>query len=103
MVSLTLISVHIVLTKFKVNRQFLFSEIGNKLPRKIAEEARMGNIPYIVMSMLADLEIQVPRKESEQILIGNFFHNLDSQLSAEVEKLELLNQLKSAFLQKMFI
>jgi len=63
----------------------------------------MGNIPYIVMSMLADLEIQVPRKESEQILIGNFFHNLDSQLSAEVEKLELLNQLKSAFLQKMFI
>ena len=92
-----------VLTKFKANRCFLFSEIGNKLPRKITEEARTGNIPYIVMDMLADLIIQVPKKTEEQILIGNFFYNLDTQLSIQVQKIDRLRQLKSAYLQKMFV
>ena len=41
-----------VLSEFKANRKFLFYEIGNKLPQKIAQEARTGSIPYIVIDML---------------------------------------------------
>ena len=92
-----------VLTSCKADRQFLFSEIGNKLPKKISEEARTGNIPYIVMDMLTELRIHLPCNIAEQIAIGNFFKNLDGQISAQQKKLNQLKQLKSAYLQKMFI
>ncbi|HEM5257539.1 TPA: restriction endonuclease subunit S, partial [Streptococcus suis] len=36
-----------VLTNFKVDRSYIFSEIAKKLPIKIQQEARTGNIPYI--------------------------------------------------------
>ncbi|HEM5311378.1 TPA: restriction endonuclease subunit S, partial [Streptococcus suis] len=40
-----------VLTNFKVDRSYIFSEIAKKLPIKIQQEVRTGNIPYIVLSM----------------------------------------------------
>jgi len=39
----------------------------------------------------------------EQIAIGNFFHNLDNQITSQAQKLEQLKQLKAAYLQKMFV
>ncbi|HEL1645663.1 TPA: restriction endonuclease subunit S, partial [Streptococcus suis] len=39
-----------VLTNFKVDRSYIFSEVAKKLPIKIQQEARIGNIPYIVLS-----------------------------------------------------
>jgi len=52
-----------------------------------------------------DLEEQcvfVP-EAAEQIIVGNLFHMLDEQISAQKKKLSQLKQLKSAYLQKMFI
>jgi len=71
-----------VLSGFKVDRQFVFSEISNNLPRKIAEEARTGNIPYIVMDMLTALKIIVPTL-SEQTAIGGFFRALDELIALQ--------------------
>jgi type I restriction enzyme S subunit len=92
-----------VLTNFNVDRQFLFSEIGNKLPKKIAEEVRAGNIPYIVMDMLTGLRIKVPSEPDEQIAIGSFFRTLDEQITAQQSRIEQVTQLKAAYLQKMFV
>ena len=39
----------------------------------------------------------------EQTAIGNFFKNFDEQISAQTDKLDKLKQLKSAYLQKMFV
>ena len=47
-------------------------------------------------------EILMPIKE-EQTSIGNFFHTLDEQITAQATKFEQLKQLKTAYLQKMFI
>ena len=65
-----------VLSDFSADRQYLYSEIGRELPKKIAAEARTGNIPYIVMNMLTDLEISVPIAEEQQ-KIGKYFGQLD--------------------------
>ncbi|MCL2610048.1 MAG: restriction endonuclease subunit S [Defluviitaleaceae bacterium] len=92
-----------VLTSFQVDRRFLFPEIGNRLPKKIAVEARAGNIPYIVMEMLTDLKVWIPSDIKEQTAIGTFFFNLDEQIALQSQKLEQLKQLKSAYLQKMFV
>ena len=78
-----------VLTKFSANRSFIFIEIGNKLPRKIQQESRAGNIPYIVMDMLTDLKIVLPSL-AEQEKIGNFFNELNSLITLHQRKVKYL-------------
>ena len=90
-----------VLSAFQANRKFLFYEIGNKLPQKIAQEARTGNIPYIVMDMLTDLQIFIP-PEHEQSKIGEYFSNLDRLITLHQRKCEQLKELKKFMLQNMF-
>ena len=75
-----------VITGFQADRQFLFFEIGNKLPKKISQEARTGNIPYIVMDMLTELQIMIPKK-SEQEKIGQYVQHLDNLITLHQRKL----------------
>ncbi|MCL2398613.1 MAG: restriction endonuclease subunit S, partial [Defluviitaleaceae bacterium] len=49
-----------------------------------------------------DMQITAPCKK-EQVAIGNFFRNLDNQITTQTQKLEQLKQLKAAYLQKMFV
>ena len=83
-----------VLSAFQANRKFLFYEIGNKLQQKIAQEARTGNIPYIVMDMLTDLQIFIP-PEHEQSKIGEYFSNLDHLIT--LHQREVFYTLKQIF------
>ncbi|AKP66361.1 restriction endonuclease subunit S [Companilactobacillus ginsenosidimutans] len=92
-----------VLQEFLVDRSFIFSEIGNKLPKKIKQEARTGNIPYIVMDMLTELKLSIPQNNSEQQKIGSFFKQLDDTIDLHQRKLEKLQELKKGYLQKMFV
>lgn len=91
-----------VLQDFVVDRSFLFSEVGNKLPKKINQEARTGNIPYIVMDMLTQLKLSIPQDEAEQSKIGSFFKQLDNTIALHQRMLDLLKEQKKGFLQKMF-
>lgn len=70
-----------VLTGILADRRYLFSEIGNRLPAKIQEEARMGNIPYIVLNMLTELDISLPTNSDEQHQIGTIFDQLDNLIT----------------------
>lgn len=92
-----------VLQEFLVDRSFIFSEIGNKLPKKIKQEARTGNIPYIVMDMLTELKLSIPQNNLEQQKIGSFFKQLDETIALHQRKLDLLKEQKKGFLQKMFV
>lgn len=85
-----------VLQEFLVDRSFIFSEIGNKLPKKIKQEARTGNIPYIVMDMLTELKLSIPQNNSEQQKIGSFFKQLDDTIALHQRKLDLLKETKKA-------
>lgn len=69
-----------VLSNFVADRHYLFYEIGNKLPIKIAQEARTGNIPYIVMDMLTGLKLYIPASD-EQNSIGIYFENIDNLIT----------------------
>lgn len=90
-----------VLTNFLADRKFLFYEINNKLPSKIKLEARTGSIPYIVIDMLTDLKISVPKKE-EQMKVGDFLSTLEATISLNQRKLYKLKQLKKSLLQELF-
>ena len=90
-----------VLSAFQANREFLFYEIGNKLPKKISQEARTGNIPYIVMDMLTDLQLSIPC-EQEQRKLGEFMMSLDHLITLHQHKCDETKKLKKCMLQKMF-
>lgn len=92
-----------VLQNFLADRNFLFSEIGNKLPKKINQEARNGNIPYIVMDMLTELKLTLPISDTEQQMIGIFLKQLDNLITVNQRRVDLLKQEKKALLQKMFV
>jgi len=49
------------------------------------------------------LKLIVPEKIQEQAAIGNFFRILDNQISDQQTKTDILKQLKSAYLQNMFV
>lgn len=91
-----------VLSNFLVDRRFIYSEIGRKLPSKIQQEARTGNIPYIVMDMLTKLDICLPSLP-EQEYIGTFFQDLDKAIAKQEEKVNQLKESKQTLLRKMFI
>ena len=91
-----------VLSNFLVDRSFIYSEIGRKLPSKIQQEARTGNIPYIVMDMLTKLDICLP-SFPEQEYIGSFFQDLDKAIVKQEGKVNQLKESKQTLLRKMFI
>ncbi|NQM40756.1 restriction endonuclease subunit S [Streptococcus suis] len=91
-----------VLTNFKVDRRYIFSEIAKKLPIKIQQEARTGNIPYIVLSMLTELSISLPTLP-EQEAIGSFFSTLDQEIAQVEDKLASLKEMKKTLLRKLFV
>ena len=91
-----------VLSNFLVDRSFIYSEIGRKLPSKIQQEARTVNIPYIVMDMLTKLDICLPSLP-EQEAIGSFFQDLDKAIAKHEEKVNQLKESKQTLLRKMFI
>ena len=91
-----------VLTNFKVDRSYIFSEVAEKLPMKIQQEARTGNIPYIVLSMLTELSISLPSLP-EQEAIGTFFRTLDQEIAQVEDKLASLKEMKKTLLRKLFV
>ena len=91
-----------VLSNFLADRSFIYSEIGRKLPSKIQQEARTGNIPYIVMDMLTKLDICLPSLP-EQTAIGSFLQDLDKAIATQEEKVNQLKESKQTLLRKIFI
>ncbi|MCO0832619.1 restriction endonuclease subunit S [Fructobacillus sp. W13] len=69
-----------VLQNMKIDRTFLYVSISKALPRKIQEEARTGNIPYIVMDMLTSLSFKVPEID-EQMKLGTLISNVEQVIT----------------------
>lgn len=90
-----------VLRNFSADRSFIFYSTRIRLPKKISEEARTGNIPYIVMDMLTELGLSIPDL-AEQTRIGGYFREVDRLIGLQQRKHDKLVTLKKAMLQKMF-
>ena len=68
----------------------------------IKKNPTIGAQPNLSLEQIRDLIIYTPSRK-EQTVIGNFFYNLDNQITAQNQKVEQLKQLKAAYLQKMFV
>lgn len=85
-----------------LNKAYLFEYL--KSNENEIMQLRIGSgLPNIQKNSLLEFKIMYPAKLSEQNFIGNFFMNLDEQISLYQQKLEKLKNLKQSLLSKMFV
>ncbi|GLC78491.1 restriction endonuclease subunit S domain-containing protein, partial [Lacrimispora brassicae] len=75
----------------------------NEVAQYAAEGARNHGLLNIATSDFFDTMLTMPTNSNEQAVIEDFFLMLDGQIMAQEQKLSQLKQLKSAYLQKMFV
>ena len=80
---------------------FIYS-MGSRIKEYALKNASGSTFLEISGKGLSKMEVLIPSAE-EQYIIGNFFHNLDEQITTQQTKLDKLKQLKQAYLQKMFV
>ncbi len=85
----------------KLDSYFIFSRTQEL--KKYGETVGAGST-FVEVSgkQMSRMPMLIPQRE-EQVAIGTFFRSLDAQIATESAKLEQLKQLKSAYLQRMFV
>lgn len=76
--------------------------MGSKIKEYALKNASGSTFLEISGKNLGRMKLSIPAF-AEQIVIGNFFRNLDYQIAAQQQRLIQLKQLKLAYLQKMFL
>ncbi len=75
----------------------------NEVAQYAAEGARNHGLLNIAASDFFETKLTMPIDSNEQIAIGRFFLKIEEQIFNQAQKFENLKQLKSAYLQRMFI
>ena len=84
---------------FDIDKYFLFANLtANSLKKYVTGGAQ----PQLTRDVLVKVPITLPNAD-EQEKIGSFFRQLDETITLHHSKLDKLNLLKQALLQKMFI
>ncbi|MFF5514236.1 restriction endonuclease subunit S [Staphylococcus capitis] len=84
------------------NKFFLNLFQTHSFKKKLKRNQVVSAQPGIYLGDLGKFQIKFPLNLKEQNKIGNFFSKLDRQIELEEEKLELLEQQKKGYIQKVF-
>lgn len=83
---------------------FLYSEIqGEKFQTELNNRKSTSAQPGIYLGDLSEIPLDTPPNLKEQEEIGKFFSEINSLLTLHQRKLEMLKNVKQAFLEKMFV
>ena len=89
-----------VLMDFTENILFIKYYLDIHLKYKINIENNKGNIPYIVLNTIKDMEIKFPSLE-EQEKIGGYLSLLDAEIDNLKKQKELIKEMKKGAMQKL--
>ena len=88
----------------EISSEFLYSEIqGQKFQKELNDRKSTSAQPGIYLGDLGAIPIEFPTSDEEQTKVGRYFRNLDHLITLHQRKLEKLQNLKKAMLEKMFI
>lgn len=76
--------------------------VENQLRRIVSSGARMDGLLNISFDEYASITLLLPTI-SEQNAIAKYFHNLDNLITLQQKKIDKLQHIKKAFLDKMFV
>ena len=89
-----------VLMDFTENILFIKYYLDIHLKYKINIENNKGNVPYIVLNTIKDMEIKFPSLE-EQEKIGGYLSLLDAEIDNLKKQKELIKEMKRGAMQKL--
>ena len=100
-------SLYIVFGPTKVNSDYLVSYFDSsywykQLSMISTEGVRNHGLLNVSPNDFFDMNLSIPHDDKEQQKIGNFFTKLDKLLDLQQQKIEKLELLKKALLQKLF-
>lgn len=85
----------------KENPLFLTYYFNTKMKYEFAKRVEGASVSNLYYSYLEDIKLKIPDIR-EQEKLGKFFSKLDQQIELEEKKLELLEQQKKGYMQKIF-
>ncbi|EHL7170303.1 restriction endonuclease subunit S, partial [Staphylococcus pseudintermedius] len=91
-----------IITPINSDGRFISLYINGKGKHNLAKYAQGKSVVHLYNSDIKKLKFYLPSNNSEQQKIGDFFSKLDRQIELEEEKLELLEQQKRGYMQKIF-
>ncbi|UXV42449.1 restriction endonuclease subunit S [Staphylococcus simulans] len=91
-----------IITPINSDGRFISLYINGKGKYNLAKYAQGKSVVHLYNSDIKKLNFYLPTNMVEQKKIGNFFSKLDRQIELEEEKLELLEQQKRGYMQKIF-
>ncbi len=86
----------------KYDGKFISLSINGKNKSNLSKYAQGKSVVHLYNNDIKKLKIKFPIKNSEQRKIGDFFSKLDRHIELEEKKLELLEQQKKGYMQKIF-
>lgn len=86
----------------KYDGKFISLSINEKNKSNLSKYAQGKSVVHLYNNDIKKLKIKFPIKNSEQRKIGDFFSKLDRHIELEEKKLELLEQQKKGYMQKIF-
>jgi type I restriction enzyme S subunit len=86
----------------KANSRFIYPYIQRDFLKHIGAIKTETAVPHLSLNDIKNFPIGIT-SEDEQTKIGTYFHNFDNLISQHQQQLEILNNLKKACLEKMFV
>lgn len=91
-----------IITPINSDGRFISLYINGKGKYNLAKYAQGKSVVHLYNSDIKKLNFYLPTNMAEQQKIGIFFSKLDRQIELEEKKLELLEQQKKGYMQKIF-
>ena len=85
-----------------INSKFAFIYLNGPIRKSIKKMVQGGTQIYVNYSSIEKINAIVPKTMEEQRKIGDFFSKLDKLLDLQQQKVDKLELLKKALLQKLF-
>lgn len=85
----------------RVSAKYFYHYFSKNFYRRVMAMTAKTSVDSVRLEMIADMDITFP-SEAEQAKIVVVLDNLDNLITLHQRKLDLLKQLKQAYLQKMF-
>lgn len=91
-----------VLQNFDENIFYIKHYLKAYLKDRIAKEVNAGNIPFIKLNTLTDMNIQYPESKDEQQKIADILSTCDEVIEKTEETIEKYKQIKAGLMQNLF-
>lgn len=91
-----------ILTPKNVDGRFISLSLNGVNKLELSKYAQGKTVVHLYNNDIKKLKLSLPINFEEQQKIGDFFSKLDHQIELEERKLELLEQQKKGYMQKIF-